>query len=63
MLAANVFADPFQRIFSSVSSEISNLWFESTHHIARGIDDVAAKGFNGVGLTVQGCRKSRGVGV
>jgi hypothetical protein len=63
MLAADVFADPFQRIFSSVSSEISNLWFESTHHIARCIDNFAAKRFDGVGLTVQGCRKSCGVGV
>jgi hypothetical protein len=63
MLAANMFTDSLQRPFGRVGSEICNLWFESTHHIARGIDDVAAKGFNGVGLTVQGCRKSRGVGV
>jgi hypothetical protein len=58
-----VFADPFQCTFSGVGSEISNLWFESTHHITRGIDDVAAKRFDGVGLTVQGCRKSCGVRV
>jgi hypothetical protein len=58
-----VFTDPLQRSFSAVGSKISNLWLERTHHIARGIDDVAAKRFDGVGVTMQGCRKSCGVGV
>jgi hypothetical protein len=33
--------------------KVSNLWFESTHHIGRGIDDFATKSQNGTTFALE----------
>jgi hypothetical protein len=54
---------PFQLRFSAVRCKVGDLWFEGTHHVVGGVNDVGAKIENMRGILPQVGREFAGVWV